>query len=291
MMRVMSCSRVREDLTAYHDEELPVDQQVLIQSHLNECVACRLEAVALDDVRDALRTAAASLSMHLPSQAGRLTGPVLERVRVERQLSFATQIRSLFDDMHFVWAGLGATVAMAFCIFASAGVLQAASTERPDSLAGIISQLANPGSNANPVRLDGYMLAPRPLLDPTLPVVTGDSEVTFSAVVTREGTIQNLELLEEALAHQASPEILLAMRDAASRARFAPAQERGGAPVAVSMVWVLSTTTVKGVPDYDLYLVRPPRWSSQSVGPVVAPKARPVEVPVKTLPSTDLAAD
>src|SRR5687767_14664874 len=45
MMHVLACDRVREDLAAYHDGELSIDEQVLIQNHLHECVACRLEAV------------------------------------------------------------------------------------------------------------------------------------------------------------------------------------------------------------------------------------------------------
>ena len=59
---------------------------------------------------------------------------------------------------------------------------------------------------------------------------------------------------------------MLAMLDAAARARFEPAKS-GGAPVAVNVVWLLSRTTVKGRPDYDLYLVRPPRCGD-AIGPV-----------------------
>lgn len=290
MMHVLPCHRVREDLEAFVDRELPIDDQVAIQSHLQLCVPCRLEASELSEIGHALRAAPVVVAT-LPEDPGRLTSIVLERVRLEQQLSFGVQLRSIFDDMHFVWAGLGATAAMLICIFASAGVLQAASRERPDSLAGLIDYLANPGSNANPVRLHDYMAAPRASFDGAMPLPIEDTELAFSAVVTREGRVQNLDLLDEqARALHVRPEVLLSMRNAASRTRFEPAMA-GGAPVAVSMVWLVSTTTVKGHPDYDLYLLKPPVRNVRTSGPSAPPKPRPVVAPgpAKPAPISDAA--
>jgi hypothetical protein len=226
------------------------------------------------------------LSTEFPHETGRLTSIVLERVRLEQQLSFGVQIRHLFDDMHFVWAGLGATVAMAICIFASAGVLHAASRERPGSLAGLIDYLANPGSNANPVLLDHYMSVPRASYEPALPATTEDAEFAVAAVVTREGRVQTLELAaEQARALRVKPEVVVAMLDAAAQARFEPAKA-GGAPVAVSMVWLLSSQTVKGRPDYDMYLLRPPAHAIPVSGPVAPLKPRPVTPPTKVASPT-----
>jgi hypothetical protein len=285
MMHVLPCNRVRDDLAAYHDGELPMDERVLIQSHLQECVACRLEEQAISDLGDALRTMAGSV----PGRAahdGRLTAAVLERIHVEEQFSLGTRMRGLFEDMHFVWAGLGASVAMLFCIFASAGVLQAASQEKPDSLAGIISTIASADTN-DPVRLAGAVIENRTLLDTTEAMQTTDqdAELMLSALVTRDGRIQNLELLEQqARALHIKPEVIGAMLEAASRARFEPAQS-GGLPVAVNVVWLVTSTTVKGRPDYDLYLVRPPRWNGAGgimMGPSlpIAKRPLPVKPPV-----------
>jgi hypothetical protein len=274
MMHVLPCDRVREDLAAYHDGELAMDARVLVQSHLQECVTCRLEEQALSDLGDALRTMATSV----PGRAehdGRLSAAVLERVHVEHQLSLGARVRDLFEDMHFVWAGLGASLAMLFCIFASAGVLQAASQEKPGSLAGIISALA---SADDPVRLAGAVIENRALLDTTEAMQTTDedAELMLSALVTRDGRIQNLELLEkQARALHIKPETIGAMLEAASRARFEPAQS-GGLPVAVNVVWLVTSTTVKGQPDYDLYLLRPPRWNPTVVMGPGLPAKRPV---------------
>jgi hypothetical protein len=286
MMHVHPCHRVREHLEAFVDNELPIDEQVAIQSHLQVCVPCRLEASELAEIGHALRLTPIAGSTP-PDDPGRFTSIVLERVRVEQQLSFGVQLRDVFDDMHFVWAGLGATAAMLICIFASAGVLQAASRERPDSLAGLIDVLANPGSNANPVRLHDYMAAPRASFDDAMPLPAEDTELAFAAVVSREGRVQNLDLLDEqARALHVKPEVLLSMLNAASRTRFEPAMA-GGAPVAVSMVWLVSTTTVKGLPDYDLYLLKPPVRNIAVTGPSAPPKPRPVAAPPKPAPISD----
>ena len=271
MMHVLPCTQVRDDLTAYHDGELEMEAQVLIHSHLQECVACRLEAAALADLGAALRTMAGSVPFRAPAETGRITGAVLDRIFVERRFSFVTRVRESFEDMHLVWAGLGATFAMLFCIFASAGVLHAANQERRDSLAGIISTIASGATD--PVRLVDSAYENQPLLDTTesLPVGEG-TDFMLSAFVTRDGRIQNVELLEEqARALHVKPETVLAMIEAASRARFSPTQASAH-PGGVNVVWLVTSTTVKGLPDYDLYLVNPPRMSKPMLGPPTPPK-------------------
>jgi hypothetical protein len=270
MMHVLPCAQVREDLTAYHDGELEMESQVLIHSHLQECVACRLEAAALADLRDALRTMAGSVPGRSAGETGLITGAVLDRIRVERRFSFLTQLRESFEDMHLVWAGLGATFAMLFCIFASAGVLHAANQERPDSLAGIISTIAN--VTTDPVRLVDSAYENKPLLDTSEALPVGEADLMLSAYVTRDGRIQNVAVLEEqARALRVRPEVVLAMVDAASQARFSPTQA-SGYPGGVNVVWLVTSTTVKGRPDYDLYLLSPPRLPKPVLGPPLPPK-------------------
>ncbi|HEX6047659.1 MAG TPA: zf-HC2 domain-containing protein [Gemmatimonadaceae bacterium] len=297
MMHVLPCDRVREHLEAFIDDELTLDEQVRIETHLQECVACRLEASELAEIGSALRSRSASVAA-VPPEPERLTSMVLERVRLEQQFSFGGRLRDLFDDMHFVWAGLGATLAVILCVYASAGVLHAASNERPGSLAELIDYLANPGSNDNPVRVDRYMSLPR-AYEPMVLTTDDDVEFAVAAVVTREGRVQNLELVAEQMRSlKVKPEVVLAMLDAAAQARFEPARS-GGAPVAVSMVWLLSSTIVKGLPDYDMYLLRPPSQSVPAMGPSerVKPARRtpaattpPAKAPSPTSDAADSAA-
>jgi hypothetical protein len=124
MMHVLPCMQVREDLPAYHDGELAIERQVLIQSHLQECVACRIEAAALADLGAALRTMAGSMPYRAPAESGLVTDAVLDRLSVERRFSLVTRVRESFEDMHLVWAGLGATMAMLFCIYARNGPIR-----------------------------------------------------------------------------------------------------------------------------------------------------------------------
>ncbi|MGE0461465.1 MAG: zf-HC2 domain-containing protein [Vicinamibacterales bacterium] len=259
MMHAVSCEAVQDRLEEFHDDELTLEERVAIQGHLRDCVTCALVAAELEEVRESLRDMALALPDRTAPEADRLSRRVVERVRVEAQFSWRAEVRALFQDMHLVWAALGATAATLVCLAGSVSVLHAASQERPDSLAGLITFLANPGSNENPVRLDSRMLAPRSRTDAETfaPLPSDDAVLALSAVVTREGRVQNLELLRSsrALDVKVRPDVLLAMLDAAARMEFEPAQA-GGAPVAVSMVWVLASTTVKGSSSDDVVLVR-----------------------------------
>jgi Putative zinc-finger len=286
MMHAIRCEDVQDRLEEFHDDELTLEQRVAIQSHLRDCVTCSLMATEFDDLRRSLREAALQLPDRDAPEAERLPRRVMERLRVEAQHSLGAEIKGLFQDMHLVWAALGATAAMLFCLVGSISVLHAASQERPDSLAGLITFLANPGSNQNPKQLDIHMLAPRwraadegPMALPPMP--SDDAVLALSAVVTREGRIQNLELLEadRPVRAKVRPDVLLAMLQAASQVEFEPAKATAtGAPVAVSMVWVLANTTVKGRSTDDVILVRRPPTNAVPVERVPAPKPPPVAI-------------
>jgi hypothetical protein len=257
MMHAVRCDDVRDRLDEFHDDELPLEVQVAIQGHLRDCVTCALASSELDELRASLREMSQALPDRSDPEAERLVRRVTERVRVEEQFSWASEMRSRFQDLHLVWAALGATAATMVCIIGSMSVLHATSQERPGSLAGLITVLANPGSNENPVRLNDYMLVPRARTAAEFLTASSDDAVlALAAVVTREGRVQNLEYLgaDRTNAIKVRPDVLLAMLDAAARAEFEPAQARG-APVAVSMVWLLATTTVRGAPD-DVVLIR-----------------------------------
>jgi hypothetical protein len=49
-------------------------------------------------------------------------------------------------------------------------------------------------------------------------------------------------------------------------------------------VWLVSTTTVKGRPDYDLYLLKPPVRNFPASGPSAPPKPRHVVTPAPAKP-------
>lgn len=280
MIMHVNCADVRDQLEAFHDGELLLDQQLQVRAHLDECVGCACELADLAQLRHALRGVPVLTQMRVQHPPEGWTGGVLEQVRVERELSWHTWLLTVFDDMHLVWPALGATFAVLVCLLASAEVMQATNEQRPDSLAGIIDYLASPGTNGNPARLDGFTMVPRRHTSPDdWPVASEDAVLALSAVVTREGRIQNIEMLaaEQARALKVKPEVVLAMIDAASRAQFEPARA-GGAPIAVSMVWLLAHTTVVGSAADVEQLMRP---LAPKPAPALGPRApRPVAKPV-----------
>ncbi len=281
MMHAVCCEDVQARLDEFHDDELPLDDRIAVQGHLRDCVTCALVASELVELRDSLREMALALPHRSDPEADRMPQRVIERLRVEEQCSWTSELRARFQDMHLVWAALGATAATLFCLVGSISVMHATNQERPDSLAGIITFLANPGSNQNPVRLNDRMLVPRARTDAKafLPMSNDNAVLAFSAVVTREGRVQHLEFLNDHAAElKVRPDVLLAMLDAASRAEFEPALARG-TPVAVSMVWLLASTTVTGQAD-DLVLVHQP---------VPAEPAPVRDIPTVVVPPAPLA--
>ena len=47
-MLTWTCERVRGELSAFYDEELPVAARIAISDHLDACASCRLEAEDLE---------------------------------------------------------------------------------------------------------------------------------------------------------------------------------------------------------------------------------------------------
>jgi len=250
MMR--ECIDVRDRLEAFHDGELTITERVALHKHLGECGACRVASNELSSIGATLRDFASQVADEAPLERLRISAHVLERLRVEEQFSIRAQVMDWFQDMHLVWAGLGASVATLICVAGSASVLHAANQEHPNSMARVISVLASPGSNDNPLRLNYEMNAPRAVMDAAIEISGEDVEYALSAVVSREGRVQGVEVINYRPTNNAG---INAMLNEAYRMKFAPATERGDA-VAVSMVWLVATTTVKGRIDVDIQVLR-----------------------------------
>jgi hypothetical protein len=246
-MKHMVCASVNRVLEAYHDGELPVEQQIVVETHLGECYVCAAEAKSLRQLRDALRaTADVTSSDTVDASLTSITSEVISRVKAERHESLPARIGRMFEDLHLVWAGLAATTATATCAAIVAGVLYFAPAERGDSLAGVISSLAAPpGSDRNPIVLNDRMELPRFELQPTMPTIASvkgespDVALAVSGVVTQDGRIAFPSLLSSPYSLADDQRLIMAV----SGARFEPAT-RDGAPVAVNFIWLLERTTV-----------------------------------------------
>jgi hypothetical protein len=175
------------------------------------------------------------------------------------------------------------------CVSAVTTVNRVARAEQPDSMADVISRLANPGSDRYPLQLDSEMLAPRPLnggwaLD-SIPGV--EAAFALAAVVTREGRVGNFELLQSSVRGGGmadESDQISALLDAVKHSRFTPAQTPDGV-VAVNVVWLLARTTVKAslVPESTGSL--PPLSAPEAEGivkPLNGARARPVLRPARS---------
>lgn len=257
-MSATTCRTISPLLEAFTDGELDPRDRARVRRHLDTCARCRREV-------EAQRTLGALLHMTLrargqlsPEQRQSLPSQVALRRSVERDQAWSTFIHEGVQAPPLRWAATGATLALLACLIAGALTLRLTQQWQPGSLAALIDVLANPGSNDNPVRLDEWMKAPesKPDLSAFLPVAQlpgQDATVALSAVVTREGRVRHLSVINGRgrPADRLNGRALSAVLKAAAHTEFRPATVSTGAPVAVSMVWVLAHTTVTGALPSD----------------------------------------
>ncbi len=282
-MSALDCRQVRRQLAAYHDGELVMDTQVAVQVHLRGCGSCLAERRRLAEMGSMLR---ASVAARVPEERGRIERHVLARLQADRQTSWHHEFKGLFEDLHLVWAAAGATVATVVILCAVVAALALALREQPLSMAAAIGAMAAPGSDRNPVSVDGRMLLPRSDPDALFGSVAMERDeavYALAAVVTREGRVRNLELLTpDTSAMPVEEREILELLGAASQARFEPARA-GGAAVAVNLVWLVAHTTVRGKGTDAWPVLQTPR-------PRVVPQVLPPALPVSALPVPRLDA-
>lgn len=279
-MKPLGCAAVRRKLHAFYDRELSIADQIAVSAHLDWCDPCAAALREFEELGSVLRAAAPG---RLPEavlsgdEAAALAATVANRVKVEREASLFARVHALFEDMHLVYVGLGAAAASIVCLVVALGMMRFGASERPDSLAAMVNFLAPPGSNENPVVIDARIMMPR-ALDGAFSTVNAaeqgylgadqDAVYALSAVVTREGTVANLELLDgrggaatsdgrEVASTGGDTKAVEGLLDAVSRARFEPAR-REGLPIAVNMVWLVAHTTVRATKQEALPTSRSP---------------------------------
>jgi hypothetical protein len=251
-VRVLSCERVQSLLSLYGDGELDVTTRLQVRAHLDDCLSCRDDAEVFETIGSALRSQAAERLEAAREEVTRMHNGVIARMSNEGQPLGRRVARSL-DDLHLLWVAAAATTAAVFCVAVALGVGRLTLHEVPHSMSAVIGAMATPGSNQNPVSIDGRLLLPRASGGLVVPASMGrgdDGLYPLSAVVTREGEVRNVSLLLSEAELGVSTDVS-AILNAASRMRFEPARAAGGSPVAVNVVWLLAHTTVIGSQDGD----------------------------------------
>lgn len=258
-MKVLICEEARPLLEEYHDDELAVGDQIAVRSHLEWCDECADFYSDLRLMRSMVRASAPTPAFLDRDEGEAFHAAVVVRARTEAEVSWSARFREALQDRQILCATLGAAAATVFCVAVLTSMMRFAAPDRPGSLAAIFSLLARPkvtvedinapGTDRNPVSVDGHMAMPRAVDQIFVSSTSGSADMvyTLSAVVTREGRVKNLELhspMRTPKAGSQEAEDVDTLLSVASVARFEPARV-AGTPVAVNMVWLVANTTVR----------------------------------------------
>ena len=243
-MNRLSCGAVRRRLSAFHDGELRLEEQIAVEAHLRVCQACVGEAGDLRELGDLVRLGSAEVSERLSGDLDGLQAEILNRLRVEREESVPAQVSRAFEDMRLSFVAVGSTLATVVSVLLMFGMLYfGPRSERSDSLAGLMETLGAPS-----VGSESGMLMPRSAGVGMVADGVFDEEdavMALSAVVTRGGRLKNLEAVLSEQPTAADRDRVLRLLDQVSRARFEPARI-GGSAIAVRTGWLFAHTTVRG---------------------------------------------
>jgi hypothetical protein len=258
---------MRRQLSAFHDGELPVGEQIALQAHLRECPDCAAVVREMDDLAACVRAGALAAEVS-PDEWQGLPSMVVSRIKAEDAQSISGMTGRFFEDMHLVWAVLGATGATVACLALIFTIFYF----------GITSPA---GSNMNPMVMNARMNLPSAASNEAFPasalVDQEDLALALDAVVTKEGRVARLEVIqpggERTGLSREERQAVLALLDAISKARFEPARYAGSrVPVAVNMVWLYASLTVKAkMPELQ---IQPKPSHSRSAIPTRTMSAR-----------------
>ena len=196
-MTPLSCARARRRLQAFHDRELGVSDQIAVSAHLDWCDACANALAELDAVRSALQAFATQRMVVTKEQAAVFNASVVSRLKAEEDASLLTHVRGLFDDMHFIYAGMGAAAAALVCVVILLGMMRFAAEEQPDSLAAIVSVMAIPTECEPGLDLIEGSGCARWVERVQRANVSAEQDAVFTLaeVVTRHGRLTNFAML------------------------------------------------------------------------------------------------
>jgi hypothetical protein len=245
-MTALTCAKTRRRLQAFHDRELAVADQIAVSAHLEWCDRCAEELSDLRGLRSALQALGPARPVLANVDADVFTESVVSRLKAEDDASFLSRMREMFDDMHIVYAGLGAAAATAVCIVIMLGMMRFATTDRPDSLAAVMTVLATPleCESGNDIT-DASGCRARWAERFARAHEWDEQEAVFAleAMLTQHGRLANLELMRATRRHVSSGEVevIEELLDVVSRSRLDPSLSMR-LPTAI---WLLEQTTVR----------------------------------------------
>jgi len=223
-MKALTCAATRRRLDAFVDGELPVADQIAVSAHLEWCDDCAAMSGAIRSVGTTLRAFAPGRAVLSNDEAPGFSVSVVSRLNAERDASVAARVRLIFDDLHIVYAGLGATVAATVCVVLMMGMMRFAADHRPDSLAAILTVMATPFECETTSELPDAVACRARWVERfqrATETAEQDAVFTLDAVVIHEGRVATLAVLRANRRADTSgqAEVIEELLDTVSRAR------------------------------------------------------------------------
>ena len=250
-MKSLACTAVLRQLQAYHDGELRVADQIAVATHLDGCNSCRDALVEIEALGDMLRAEAPGHAPLPCDEASGFMSSVVNRARVEREVSLLSRIHEMAEDGRFAYSAIGAATATLACLVIMLTMMRFAGRERTDSLAGVINTVKAPAVVAEPlvirpVAVDARVMMPR-ALDSFSRSDIDDAVLALSGVVTTEGKLSNV-MVNDGFGGITVASIdarqIESLVNAVAKMRFEPVMKEGE-PVPVNMVLFVAHTTVR----------------------------------------------
>lgn len=223
-MTPLDCAATVRRLDAFHDRELPVADQIAVSAHLQFCGECAARASELRLLRSSLQAIAPGRAGLSSEEAAGFSAAIVNRLKAERDASIFSRVRLMFDDMHLVYAGLGAAGATMVFVVVMLGMMRFATSERPDSLFGIMNVMGMPlECDAVIVGTDDVpgcreRLAER--FQRANETAEQDAVFTLDSLVIHQGRLASLDVLKAGGRRTSGQaEVIEELLDAACRAR------------------------------------------------------------------------
>ena len=252
MKSVTTCAAARRRLQALYDQELPVTEQIAVQAHVDACALCADQLSELQWVGAVLKNGATGRDILTHEETAAFVGTVVSRRSAEQDASIVSRVQEMFDDMHLVYAGVGAAVATAACVVFMLGMMWLAPAAHPNaspsaSLAAIMTLMATPGSSANAISIDPASHA-RGTARFHAANASAEEDAVFAlaSIVTRDGQLISLDRLKTGRkATRDEAKAIEELLESVTRASIEPGLADGAPAVANTMVWFVTRTTVR----------------------------------------------
>jgi putative zinc finger protein len=271
-VKPLTCTATRRRLHAFHDNELGVSDQINVASHLEWCDDCAAALRDFQTIRHTLVAFAPRSEALSYEESAAFNSAVINRLKAEHDVSFFVRARAMFDDMHLVYAGLGAALATVFCVMVTLSMMRFATKERPDSLAAIVSMLATPlecefGNELADPSLCRERWVER--FQRANEAAEQDAVFSLEEVLTKDGHLAGLSASRRGERRTAPGQVKVieGLLDAVTRSRLESGQSPQP-PASASLLWLVARETVRATkPAIDVPL--PPKKRAASFDPPI----------------------